>query len=235
MSYVTPTISDFKEQFARDFPFATPLAVPSGVVLPVLVAVLTSGAVTSFTGLPSGSGMANVATALVIYGGGGAGAKATMTPVLGIATTVTLVNGGGGYTTVPNVYVPVPGAGDNTNNDKVTDFDIARAITKAMAFNMTQDIFSSQASFLIAYNLLAAHYLVETVRAGMTGLRGTADWLTKSKTVGGVKQDFEIPDRVLKSPFLSKLSKTTYGAQFLELVSPQLIGNIQSFRGQTNP
>lgn len=235
MPYVSPTISDFKQQFVRDFPFATPGVVPSGVVLPGIVAVTNGSALTGFTGLPSGSGMANKATTLVIYGGGGAGAKATMTPVGGIATAVTLVNAGNGYTAAPNVYVPVPGQGDNTNTRKVTDFDIAGAITKATAFNMTQTLFGSQAAFLIAYNLLSAHYLVETLQAGTMGLNGQATWLTKSKTVADVSEDYEIPDRVLKSPFLGKLSKTTYGAQFLELVSPQLIGNIQSFRGQSNP
>lgn len=235
MSYVSPTISDFKQQFVRDFPFATPVEAPSGVVLPDITATIVGGAVTGFTGLPSGSGMANKRTTLVIYGGGGVGARATMLPVLGIATTVDLVTAGAGYAQTPNVYVPVPGQGDNTNKKKVTDWDIAGAITKATAFNMTEALFGSQAAFLVAYDLLSAHYLVETLQAGMSGLNGQADWLTKSKTAGNVSQDFEIPDRVLNSPYLGKLSKTTYGAQFLELVSPQLIGNIQSFRGQSNP
>lgn len=236
MPYVSPTISAFKDQFGRDFPFATPAEAPSGVVLPILTAVTNGVALTGITITSPGSGMANKTTTLVIYGGGGLGAKATITIAGGICTAVNILSLGVGYTIAPSVYVPVPGQGDNTNVEKfVTDPDIARAIVMATAFNMTQSLFSSQAAFTTAYNLLSAHYLVETLQAGGTGLNGKAEWLTKSKTVGSVSEDFEIPDRVLKSPYLGKLSKTTYGAQFLELVSPQLIGNVQSFRGQTNP
>jgi hypothetical protein len=50
-----------------------------------------------------------------------------------------------------------------------------------------------------------------------------------------VSEDFDIPKRILNSPYLSKLSKTTYGAQFLELVSPQPIANFQTFYRQTLP
>lgn len=235
MSYATPTISDFKSQFERDFPFATPLAAPSGVVVAVGTAVTNGDAITSITLTSAGSGQSNGTFPVVIYGGNGVRATATLAVAGGIGTGFTVTNAGIGYTQAPNVYVPVPGQGDNTDRTKVTDYDIARAIVAATAFNMTQAIFGSQAAFSTAYNLLAAHYLCETVRAGGTGLFGQADWLTKSKTVENIKHEFAIPDRILRSPFLAKLSKTTYGAQFLELVSPQLIGNFQSFKGMTRP
>lgn len=235
MSYVSPTISDFKQQFGRDFPFATPAEVPDGVVLPVGTPVTNGNSVTGITLVSPGSGLKTGTVNVVLYGGGGSRATANVTIAAGIASGFAVTNEGIGYTSAPNLYVPVPGQGDNTDKKKVTDYDIARAITMALAFNMTQALFGSQDAFTTAYDLLAAHYLCETLQAGMTGLRGQADWLTKSKTVANVKQDFEIPDRILKSPYLGKLSKTTYGAQFLELVSPQLIGNVQSFRGQTNP
>ena len=70
---------------------------------------------------------------------------------------------------------------------------------------------------------------------GGMGMNGKAEWLTQSKTVGNVTESYSIPDRILKSPYLSKLSKTTYGAQLLELVSPQLIGNFASFHRDTLP
>lgn len=235
MSYVSPTISDFKQQFGRDFPFATPAEVPSGVVLPVGTPVTNGNNVTSITLTSAGSGLKAGTFGVVLYGGAGTRAKASVTIAAGIATGFTVIDQGIGYTSVPSLYVPIPGQGDNTDKKKVTDFDIARALTLALAFNVAQGLFGSQVAFTTAYDLLAAHYLCETLQAGMIGLGGQADWLTKSKTVGNVKQDFSIPDRVLKSPYLGKLSKTTYGAQFLELVSPQLIGNVQSFRGQTNP
>ena len=49
MGYLLPSIGDFKAQFARDFPYATPLA-PKGVSGASLVAVLSaSGTVSSLT------------------------------------------------------------------------------------------------------------------------------------------------------------------------------------------
>lgn len=235
MSYVTPTISDFKGRFGRDFPFATPVDAPSGVVLPVGTAVTNGSNITAITLTSVGSGLKNGTTKVVIYGGGGVRAKAQLVTAGAIGTGFTVLDQGIGYTKVPNVYIPVPGEGDNTTKSKVTDFDIAQAVTQACAFNITQAIFGSQAAFTEAYDLLSAHYLVESLLASASGINGKAEWITKAKAVANVKEDFDIPDRILRSPYLSKLSKTTYGAQFLELVSPQLIGNVQSFRGQTNP
>jgi hypothetical protein len=100
---------------------------------------------------------------------------------------------------------------------------------------MTRNLSGSQAAFTYAYDLLAAHYLCESLQASGTGLGGKAEWLTNSKTVGNVSESYQIPPRVLNSPFLSKLSRTTYGAQFLELFSVQLIGNMQSFYRPTAP
>ena len=234
MSYVLPTISDFKGQFVRDFPFATPLN-PSGVVGAQLSVQLNSGgSISSIAVVSGGSGYSGTATPkIIIYGGGGIGAQAVATVVAGAISTVTVTNGGYGYQSVPQVYVGA--GGDDTNTEKVTDADIALAYSKALAYNSTQNLFGSQIAFTIAYNLLAAHYLCETLIAGGLGLNGKAEWLTNSKTVGNVTESFSIPDRILKSPILAKFSKTTYGAQFLEMVSPLLIGNFQSFYRPTAP
>ena len=234
MSYSLPTIADFKAQFRRDFPFATP-ASANGVVRPLGTASINNGQqVTAIAVDDPGSGLSANPTPIevVIYGGGGIGAAAQGAVVAGEMPAIVVTNPGIGYATAPFVYVPI--GGDNTDLKKVSDFDIAAAFT-AMAFNMTQRLAGSQSTFTRAYNLLAAHYLCESLIAAGTGLGGQADWLTEAKTVGNVSQHFAIPDRVLKSPLLSKLSKTTYGAQFLELMSPQLIGNFQSFHRATLP
>lgn len=233
MSYVLPTISDFKGQFTRDFPFATPLN-PNGVVAAQLSAQLNGDSVSTVAIASGGSGYSGTAKpAILIYGGGGIGAQAVATVTGGVITTVTVTNGGYGYKTPPQVYVGA--GGDDTNSEKVTDSDIALAYSKALAYNSTQTLFGSQIAFTIAYNLLAAHYLCETLLAGGLGLNGKAEWLTNSKTVGNVTESFSIPDRILKSPILAKFSKTTYGAQFLEMVSPLLIGNYQSYYRPTLP
>lgn len=233
MSYLAPTIGNFKAQLVRDFPYATPLF-PRGVQnASLVVSINNAGSVTDVSVSSGGSGYSTSAPpTIVIYGGGGIGATATPTLTAGVITSVAVVEAGIGYTVAPFAYVAV---GDNTDTEKVTDYDIARAITAAMQFNFNPGLFSSQAAFTYASNLLCAHYLCETVIAGTTGLNGKAEWLTRAKTVGNVSEDFDIPKRILNSPFLSKLSKTTYGAQFLELVSPQLIANFQTFYRQTLP
>lgn len=233
MSYVAPSIGLFKAQFVRDFPYATPL-LPNGVTNAVLTCSINSaGNVTEVAITSGGVGYSesNPPT-IVIYGGGGIGAAASLTVTGGVITATAITEAGIGYTIAPQAYVAV---GDNTNTEKVTDYDIARALTAAMQFNFNPGLFSSQAAYTYAANLLSAHYLCETVVAGTTGLNGKAEWLTKAKQVGNVHEQFDIPQRILNSPFLSKLSKTTYGAQFLELVSPQLIANFKTFYRQTLP
>ncbi len=238
MTLVLPTISEFKAQFVRDFPYATPAEKTGMVGAEATAEISSGGVVTGVTITEPGSGYSiTQPPSVVIYGGGGVGAKATATVALvgsdNVVTAITVTNPGFGYKTAPVVYVTL--GGDNTDNEKVTDFDLARAFTAAAQFNMSQSLFGSQAAFSYAMNLLAAHYLCQTLQAGGTGLGGKAEWLTNSKTVGNVTESYTIPERVMKSPYLSKLSKTTYGAQFLELVSPQLIGNFQSFHGITHP
>lgn len=234
MAYELPTIGDFKAQFVRDFPYATPLRYKGVTAATATANLNASYSVDSITVNSAGAGyVASQPPTVIIYGGGGLGAMATPNVVAGQIASIDVDNGGYNYRRAPLVYISVNG--DDTNLDKVTDYDIARAFTAAMQFNFTEGLFSTQAAFVYAYNLLAAHYLCMTVIAGGTGLSGQATWLTSSKTVGNVTESYEIPDRVMNSPFLSKLSRTTYGAQFLELVSPQLIGNFQSFHRDTLP
>jgi hypothetical protein len=234
MAYQLPTIGDFKAQFVRDFPYATPLRYKGVTAATATASLNASYEVQSITVVTPGAGYnASQPPSVIIYGGGGIGAAATPVVVGGAVTQINVDAGGVNYRKAPLVYISV--GGDDTDTEKVTDYDIARAFTAAMQFNFTEGLFGTQAAFVWAYNLLAAHYLCETVIAGGTGLSGQSTWLTNSKTVGNVTESYTIPDRILKSPFLSKLSKTTYGAQFLELVSPQLIGNFQSFHRDTLP
>lgn len=231
MSYVLPTIGAFKEQFPRDFPLATPLY-PKGVTNAALtVSINNAGGITGFTVVTTGAGYKASDTTLVVYGGGGLAASGTPVLTADAITGGMVTNAGYGYKFAPFVYVAV---GDNTDAEKVTDYDIARALQVGQ-INLNTGLWAAQASFTYAYNLLAAHYLCASVIAGTTGLYGKAEWVTKAKQVGNVHEQFDIPDRVLNSPILSKLSKTTYGAQFLELVSPQLIANMQVFHRRTLP
>lgn len=233
-NYILPSILDFKAQFRGDFPYAVPLV--GGGSGAAVTAVLTGDQITSYTVDAPGSGYPTIPTIIVQYGSGfGALAQATLTT--GELATVTPITKGYGYSltpTPPSIYIS-NGMGDNTNPNKVSDFDIAYAMNQAFLFNITQALVSSQTAFTNLYNLLAAHYLVRAMTSRVSGLSGKGDWITKSKTVGNVSASYEIPDRILRSPLLSKLSQTTYGANFLELMAPQLVGNFAAFHRCTLP
>ncbi len=69
MAYVLPTIPDFKGQFTRDFPYATPLEKP-GLVGAEAVATLNAGTVAGITVTVPGSGYpVNPLPGVIIYGG----------------------------------------------------------------------------------------------------------------------------------------------------------------------
>jgi len=231
-SYSFPTVPDFKAQFVRDFPYAVPVT-GGGTGATASLSLNNGMSVQSLTLLTGGSGYPE-APDVLIYGGGGIGAIASAAITNGVVSSLTLVSGGQGFMYAPTIYLS-NGVGDNTDTTKVTDYDIVTGFNAATQFNLNASLFSSQYAYIYAINLLSAHYMVLNLQAGNTGIAGKAEWLTSSKSVGNISEQYMIPARMMKSPYLSKLSKTTYGAQFLELVSPLLIGNIRSYYGGTNP
>lgn len=115
----------------------------------------------------------------------------------------------------------------------VTDADIAKAYQQVNV-NINQGLFDSQAAYTLGYLLLAAHYLVTDLIAGQ-GVNGAANWVEQSKSVGNVSQSFAIPQYILDNPLLSLFSKTNYGMQFLQLILPQLPGQMFISYGSTRP
>lgn len=117
-------------------------------------------------------------------------------------------------------------------NVAVIDADIAKAFS-FVNVNMNPDLFADQSSYTIGYQLLSAHYLVMNLRASSQGVNGQFAFLEQSKSVGSVAQSFAIPQRIMDNPDWAMLCKTNYGAQFLQLVLPQLAGQIYSVCGTT--
>jgi hypothetical protein len=224
VAYLTPTSSDFKAQFPRDFPYA----------------VTGFGAVMAIT-LGAGGAIASVAVA---EGGRGykPGAQLTLTDPTGTGAvlTATITNG-----TLVSVSVTTPGSGytapaaalsggDNTKLEMVTDDDINGAIQDAN-FNVNQALFDDQPSFTRAFLFLAAHQLCENIQAAIQGVGSQYAWLTQAKSVDGVSQSFMIPERVSSDPFLSALSTTRYGINYLKIVLPFIVGHAFSTMRETNP
>lgn len=119
-------------------------------------------------------------------------------------------------------------------NTTVIDDDITKAFTFTNV-NMNQDLFADQGSYNIGYFLLSAHYLVMNLRASTQGINGQFNFLEVSKSVAAVSQAFAIPQRVLDNPDWAILCKTNYGAQFIQLILPQLCGNLFNVVGSTRP
>jgi hypothetical protein len=119
-------------------------------------------------------------------------------------------------------------------NVAVTDTDIGKAF-QMVGINMNPGLFGYQSSYTIGYLLMAAHFLVMNLRASSQGLNGQFSFLEASKSVGSVAQAFSIPQRILDNPEMAMYCKTNYGAQFLQLVLPQLAGQMFIAYGSTRP
>ena len=116
----------------------------------------------------------------------------------------------------------------------VMDVDITKALGMA-GTNFNEDMWESQAIFSQMFLLLAAHFLVLSLRASSAGLNGQFAGLTQSKGVGNVNEAYVIPDRVKNSPFLMGLYSTNYGAQYVTQAWPRMLGNVMTVFGNTTP
>lgn len=106
------------------------------------------------------------------------------------------------------------------------------------AFNMVDitinaRLWPNQTAYTVAYNLLGAHFLVLNLRASSQGLNGQYNWAQSAKSVGSVSETFSIPQRILDNPEFMALTKTNYGAQYLNLLWPMLVGQMFSVCGGT--
>ena len=116
------------------------------------------------------------------------------------------------------------------------DFVIQQDIQKALdrtALMLNEGLCPTQEFFNQVYLLLAAHNLVLNLRNASQGVASQPQWLQSGKAVGGVSESFSIPDRILANPQLSMLTRTGYGMEYLELIFPQLSGQMFFVPGRT--
>lgn len=119
-------------------------------------------------------------------------------------------------------------------NTQVLDIDITNAFVMTNT-QINQALFSLQADYSVGYMLLAAHYIVMALRASSQGINGQFSWLESSKNVGPASSGLSIPQQILDSPYWSGLTKSNYGAQFLLMVFPKLVGSMFTVCGATLP
>lgn len=118
----------------------------------------------------------------------------------------------------------------NADLTTVNDVDIGKALS-AQQNTINPFLFNTQNIYFQGALLLAAHYLVQNLRASSQGIAGKFDWLTSAKSVSAVSSSFAIPDRLLENPELAMLVSTSYGTQFLYLILPLLTGQMFSVQG----
>ena len=229
MPYTFPDVDDFKTQFSRDFPYAVPAFVASAL------AVLAAGVVASFTVTAPGTGYTQAPVVVLTAQPGDTGTGATATAVVGSGGVVslTVTSGGSGYGQAPSVSFS-GGAGDETNLDFVQDSDIEGAFVDAQA-NCDPGLFATQKLFTRAFLYLSAHQLIEKLKMAAGGVQSQYSWLRTSKSVGDASESYAIPAFVKDNPWLAHISTSRYGAMYLQIVAPLLVGNVGAHTTYTNP
>jgi hypothetical protein len=121
----------------------------------------------------------------------------------------------------------------NTDLTTVQDQDISNALQSAY-LNINPELYDSQQAYTNGFLLLAAHYLVMSLRASSQGVFGQYSFMLASKGAGSVSEGQAIPQKILDNPVYAMLCKTTYGASYLMYLLPQLVGQCFTVRGHTH-
>jgi hypothetical protein len=119
-------------------------------------------------------------------------------------------------------------------NVAILDQDIQNAFAAANV-NFSPNFWDSQQTFTLGYLYLSAHFLCMNIRASSQGINGQYNFGQVSKGAGSVNEAFSIPQRILDNPEFAMYAKTTYGAQYLMWLLPQLAGQMFSVCGRTKP
>lgn len=117
---------------------------------------------------------------------------------------------------------------------QVLDSDIAKAFQQCN-MQINPGFFSDQGSYNVGYFNLTAHYLVLNLRNSSQGLNGQYNFLQNSKSAAQISEAFGIPQKILDTPAYAMLCKTNYGAMYLQMVLPQLSGQVFTVFGRTLP
>lgn len=114
----------------------------------------------------------------------------------------------------------------------VLDQDIASSFMN-VNFNINSCLFPNQGDYTLGYLLLSAHFLVMNLRMSSQGINGQFNFIQASKSGGPVSEAFNIPQMIMDNPLFAMYTKTNYGAMFLQMVYPQLAGQMYIAYGTT--
>ena len=121
---------------------------------------------------------------------------------------------------------------NDTVDDYLSDNDILRAFKEAKV-NFNAGLFEEEETAKMVFLYLSAHYLIIDLNNAQNPLAMGFMGFTQSKSVGSVSQSFALPDFVTKNAVLSQYMQTGYGAKYVSLIYPYLIGNVLLIKGKT--
>jgi len=117
----------------------------------------------------------------------------------------------------------------------IQDQDITNAFAEAMLVFNQGLIQGTDAQVKLVFLYLAAHYLVNDIRAAQRGINGIGAFMVTSRSVGNVAESYGIPQAYLNDPLLAFYTQSTYGLKYLSLILPKLVGNVGVVWGGTLP
>lgn len=243
--YTNPSVSDFMTQFLRDFPFQYTIQTAS------FSGIAASGQfVLNYSGTNSNPINWNATTEEIqtnlqytipglsqITVKGSIANQALYFNFIGIIPPATLmtVTSNSLMTSAPaSVSITLSSITSDNVNQQIMSSDITSAF-QLTNVNINPGLFACQSDYTYGYLLLSAHYLVTNLRSSSQGINGQYNFLQASKGVGAVSEAFSIPQRILDNPYWSMLTKTNYGALYLQALMPQLCGQMFGVMGTTLP
>lgn len=218
MSFIPPTIAQFKAQFPRDFPYGpgteavqdtdiqAALNLGQGIFNPRLF----NNSIPSFSTTITGNTHlgSDVVDNLSSVTGLAPGQAITGTGIPS-STTILLV---GSSSIIISANATADGTGVSLTIGGTSGYSVSEA--------------------QIAYSYLTAHFLVLSIQnAGglgapdaKLGVQSTGGGTIQTKAVGGVNIGYAFSDYVINSPTLSQYLKTGYGQIYLQLTMPKMAG-----------
>jgi hypothetical protein len=116
--------------------------------------------------------------------------------------------------------------------DYVTDTDIMKAYTQALA-NSNSRFGKDCSEKIMIFLHLMAFYLVVDMQNAAIGLGSSYSGLVASKSVDGVSESYNFPTWMTESPMYSLFSSNGYGLKYLSLILPYLACPILFSRGDS--
>lgn len=126
-----------------------------------------------------------------------------------------------------------------TQKNTIRDKDITNAILMALSL-FNPGLFEEALQATVFYPLVA-HCLVKAINAGGgldsigQGIGSTGSGVVNNKSAGGMSVSYTIPTDLAEDPILNDLLTTGYGRQYLQVLVPNLIGNVGTAESTTNP